>query len=433
MIATALRVPQWPWWSARYVWLALFGQLLAISLLRSLRAGDGRRRPRLRRSGRCGCIAGARPRSWPSPRCTSRRTSRRPTAWRSTRASWTPSVWPTSNRRSRRCCCSPCRSRSAPASGCSPAPRTARRFSGTGCSSMSALYCAVPGAHTIATAWLFRDLSFRAASGGQPGVFGDPSFLAYYVLGPLAVFAHVAGAARSLLIGRLGPLAAERWAKGVLGAGCAATLVIALALCGIHYRNDRDKPSRGRRAWAGADPAGYSFLQRAHRVHPQRAPRGQVTREESDGRSSSGTHRESAGRRRTRNSTALSAAPARRPRDASARPRPTPMRPASCPGRHHPEMSSRSAPERHADADLARALGHRVGHHAVDADRGQQQRQPAKTPSSSAARALARPSATTRLQRAARRRRAPPDPPIAPPRAPPAHSTAGHRTCARRA
>jgi succinate dehydrogenase/fumarate reductase cytochrome b subunit len=98
------------------------------------------------------------------------------------------------------------------------------------------------GAHTIATAWLFRDLNFRAASGGRPGVFGDPSFLAYYALGPLAVFVHVAAAVRSLLLARLGPARSERLARGLLGAGCAATLVIALALCGVHYRNDRDKP-----------------------------------------------------------------------------------------------------------------------------------------------------------------------------------------------
>jgi hypothetical protein len=42
----------------------------------------------------------------------------------------------------------------------------------------SGLYLAVfIAAHTTATAFLFRDLNFRAASGGRPGLFGDPSFL----------------------------------------------------------------------------------------------------------------------------------------------------------------------------------------------------------------------------------------------------------------
>jgi succinate dehydrogenase/fumarate reductase cytochrome b subunit len=107
----------------------------------------------------------------------------------------------------------------------------------------SGLYLAAfLAAHATATAILFRDLNFRAASGGRPGLFGDPSFLAYYVLGPLAVFAHVACGARSLMLRRLGPVRAERLAAGVLGLGAAVTLVISLALCGIHLRNDRDKP-----------------------------------------------------------------------------------------------------------------------------------------------------------------------------------------------
>jgi succinate dehydrogenase/fumarate reductase cytochrome b subunit len=107
----------------------------------------------------------------------------------------------------------------------------------------SGMYLAVfLAAHATATAILFRDLNFRAASGGRPGLFGDPSFLAYYVLGPLAVFAHVACGARSLMFRRLGPVRADRFAAGVLGLGAAVTLVISLALCGLHLRNDRDKP-----------------------------------------------------------------------------------------------------------------------------------------------------------------------------------------------
>jgi len=107
----------------------------------------------------------------------------------------------------------------------------------------SGLYLSVfLAAHATATAILFRDLNFRAASGGSAGLFGDPSFLAYYMLGPLAVFAHVACVARSLMLRRLEPVRAERIAAGVLGLGAAVTLVISLALCGIHLRNDRDKP-----------------------------------------------------------------------------------------------------------------------------------------------------------------------------------------------
>ena len=108
---------------------------------------------------------------------------------------------------------------------------------------VSGLYLAIfIAAHATATAVLFRDINFRAASGGRGGLYGDPSFLAYYVLGPLAVFAHVACAARSLLAQRLGPPGAQRWAQGVLGVGAAATLVIALALTGLHVHDDRDKP-----------------------------------------------------------------------------------------------------------------------------------------------------------------------------------------------
>jgi hypothetical protein len=89
---------------------------------------------------------------------------------------------------------------------------------------------------------LFRDLDFRSASGGRAGLFGDPSFFAYYALGPMALFSPVAGAARSMLARRLGPDGAERWARAVLGLGAGATLLISLALTGAHARDDRDKP-----------------------------------------------------------------------------------------------------------------------------------------------------------------------------------------------
>lgn len=96
--------------------------------------------------------------------------------------------------------------------------------------------------HATATAMLFRDISFRAASGGRSGMLGDPSFLAYYVLGPLAVFAHVACGARGLAWQRWGSVQAGRLGTAVLAAGAGVTFVIALALCGVHVHDDRDKP-----------------------------------------------------------------------------------------------------------------------------------------------------------------------------------------------
>lgn len=108
---------------------------------------------------------------------------------------------------------------------------------------VSGLYLAVfLAAHATATAVLFRDLNFRSASGGKAGLLGDPSFLAYYVLGPFAVFGHVACAVRRLLARRLGAAGAERWGQGVLGLGAAVTLLIAFALAGVHVENDRDRP-----------------------------------------------------------------------------------------------------------------------------------------------------------------------------------------------
>lgn len=108
---------------------------------------------------------------------------------------------------------------------------------------LSGLYLAVfIAAHATATAILFRDINFRSASGGGPGLFGDPSFLAYYVLGPLAVFAHLACGVRSLALRRRGVVGAGRLAAGVLGVGAVVTLMISLALCGIHLRNDRQLP-----------------------------------------------------------------------------------------------------------------------------------------------------------------------------------------------
>ena len=108
---------------------------------------------------------------------------------------------------------------------------------------LSGLYMAIfIAGHATATAVLFRDINFRAASGGRPGLFGDPSFLAYYVLGPLAMFAHVACGARHLLSRRLGRLRASLVGAALLALGAAVTLIITLALCALHLHDDRANP-----------------------------------------------------------------------------------------------------------------------------------------------------------------------------------------------
>jgi succinate dehydrogenase/fumarate reductase cytochrome b subunit len=244
VVATALRVPQWPWWSARYVWLASFGSLLAISLLRSLRAGDAPPAPaaapglwalRLHRWSAAAILAFA------AMHIASHLAAAHSLALNTRVVDAFRLAYKQPPLEALLLLAVPVQIGTGLRLFAAAKDRAAGFWDRL--QLISGVYLALfLGAHTVATAWLFRDLSFRAASGGGPGTFGDPSFLAYYVLGPLAVFAHVAAATRSLLFGRLGPAAAERWAKGVLGAGCAATLVIALALCGIHYRNDRDKP-----------------------------------------------------------------------------------------------------------------------------------------------------------------------------------------------
>jgi succinate dehydrogenase/fumarate reductase cytochrome b subunit len=122
----------------------------------------------------------------------------------------------------------------------------------------SGLYLAVfIAAHTMATAVLFRNITFYAATGASHGVFTDPIFMTYYVLGPLAVFAHVACALRVMLARRVGRARAERWAVGTLAVSGALCVLIALALSGVHLANDRQLPGVRRkpapvRRWLGS-------------------------------------------------------------------------------------------------------------------------------------------------------------------------------------
>jgi hypothetical protein len=104
-----------------------------------------------------------------------------------------------------------------------------------------ALFIAV---HAWATAVLMPDLTFYGASGGARGVVPDPVFFAYYVLGVAGVFVHLAGGMRSRVGRRRGPAPAKRWAYGVLAGGAAVTLVVALALAGVHVRGDRHEGQR---------------------------------------------------------------------------------------------------------------------------------------------------------------------------------------------
>jgi succinate dehydrogenase/fumarate reductase cytochrome b subunit len=107
----------------------------------------------------------------------------------------------------------------------------------------SGLYLAAfMAAHTLATAVLFRNITFYSATGAKNGVFTDPTFMTYYVLGPLAVFAHGACVLRTLLARRLGRERAERWAVGTLALSGTLCVLIALAVAGIHLTNDRQSP-----------------------------------------------------------------------------------------------------------------------------------------------------------------------------------------------
>jgi succinate dehydrogenase/fumarate reductase cytochrome b subunit len=122
----------------------------------------------------------------------------------------------------------------------------------------SGLYLAAfIAAHTMATAVLFRNITFYTATGASNGVFTDPIFMSYYVLGPLAVFAHAACALRVMLARRVGRARAERWAVGTLAVSGALCVLIALALSGVHLTNDRQLPGARRkpapvRMWLGS-------------------------------------------------------------------------------------------------------------------------------------------------------------------------------------
>jgi hypothetical protein len=95
--------------------------------------------------------------------------------------------------------------------------------------------------HVSATAFLFRDLTFHGASGGAGGLWAAPSFLTYYALGPLALFTHVACATRALLAPRLGLPRATKVGRAVIAAGLGTTLLIGLALAGVHLAAPGDR------------------------------------------------------------------------------------------------------------------------------------------------------------------------------------------------
>ena len=122
----------------------------------------------------------------------------------------------------------------------------------------SGLYLAAfIAAHSMATAVLFRNITFSSATGAANGVFTDPIFMTYYVLGPLALFAHVACALRVILARRIGRARADRWAVGTLAVSGALCVLIALALSAVHLTNDRQLPGVRRkpapvRMWLGS-------------------------------------------------------------------------------------------------------------------------------------------------------------------------------------
>jgi hypothetical protein len=95
--------------------------------------------------------------------------------------------------------------------------------------------------HVSATAFLVPGLTFHGASGGAAGLWAAPSFLTYYALGPLALFTHVACAVRALLTPRLGLPRAGKVGQVVIAAGLATTLVIGLALAGVHVARPGDR------------------------------------------------------------------------------------------------------------------------------------------------------------------------------------------------
>jgi hypothetical protein len=123
---------------------------------------------------------------------------------------------------------------------------------------VSGLYLAAfLSGHTVATAVLFRNITFYSATGASNGVFADPIFMTYYALGPLAVFAHVSCGVRALLASRIGRARAERWAVGTLAFTGVLSVLIALAAAGVHMAHDRQLPGARRkpapvRRWLGS-------------------------------------------------------------------------------------------------------------------------------------------------------------------------------------
>ena len=128
--------------------------------------------------------------------------------------------------------------------------------------------------------------------------------------------------------------------------------------------------------WRRRSRAGWSrsvLPQREQRIEPRRAPGGEPRGHERDAASAAVTPANTSGSRRAdvEQQRAQRAGQGGRAQQAGGD---AERRRWPCPGAGTAPGSRRGlGADRHADADLARALSGRVRHHAVDADRGQQQ------------------------------------------------------------
>ena len=176
-----------------------------------------------------------------------------------------------------------------------------------------------------------------------------------------------------------------------------------VADCGLARRNQQSQISNPsiRNPQSSLRSSDSFGSERDHRIDAGRPARRQVGRDQRDQRS--------APRRRRRRSRIVRAGieqQLRRPATASA------GRPRWCRGRRRPSaitIASRTTrpstvrsvgAERHADADLARALRHRVREHAEDADRRQRQRHRRRTARAASCRSAAGRSNWRRAARA---------------------------------
>ena len=139
---------------------------------------------------------------------------------------------------------------------------------------------------------------------------------------------------------------------------------------------DHPRDSESRSAFSQRSIAALTSLaaRRADRASPRAAParsRRAAATSAQDGRRRRPASADRARRRRTAACRAAASAPSA-PARPSTRPMPVSVMPFAAPCR---SSAARGRAERGADADLVRALRHRVRDHAVDADRGEQQRQ----------------------------------------------------------